>query len=171
MISKLKRVIVIFLSVIMSFNISVISPFAASKSSERKSSAYWASADSGWSSMDYWLKYEEIYTASGSNNIFSSRTRLYAYNTVAAVNVPYMQLGNVLHKDSGGSTVATFTSFNTEPAIWDTTYSTKGFQKNTTSKTYSKTTSNQGTWMVLLICKGMLVPTQTESCTISLKTS
>lgn len=39
MISKLKRVIVIFLSVIMSFNISVISPFAASKSSERKSSA------------------------------------------------------------------------------------------------------------------------------------
>ena len=101
MISKLKRVIVIFLSVIMSFNISVISPFAASKSSERKSSAYWASADSGWSSMDYWLKYEEIYTASGSNNIFSSRTRLYAYNTVAAVNVPYMQLGNVLHKDSG----------------------------------------------------------------------
>lgn len=171
MITRIKKILTIIATSSLLIIVLTIPLHAATKKSEKSGSEVWVSADSGLSSIDYYIKYEENYSTSGSNNIFGNRTRTYRYTTAFAVNEPYMQLGNILHQDSGGGTVATFSSFTEESAIFDKEYDFNKFERNSTSKTYAKTTGNTGRWVVLLVCRNMSVPTRTDSCSIALKTS
>jgi hypothetical protein len=122
--------------------------------------------EGGWSTITAKVDYFEYYNPSGSNNNFTSRSKMAVYVSSGATSTPYITLGNVIHSNN-----KSFTSWSPISIIYDGSKWDDGFgEENTDSVTYSATTSVTGTLAFLLICDDAVIPIVSGSVTLALKT-
>ncbi len=79
-------------------------------------------------------------------------------------------MGNVVHKNSSGDIIHTFSKWEHEDGLFPGGMTYCGTNKNTGSVTYSVSTKNKGVLPYIVSCRGAHVPTRAESITMSLAT-
>lgn len=120
----------------------------------------------GWSTITVEVHYNENYTASGSNNKFTGRSKTVFFNRAYTTSCPVCSLDNVKH--SNGTVFSNWTKgqLYVDTSKWEngSTYD------NTTSVTYSATTSNTGTLSFMLSCSGGMPASSADSVRLNLNT-
>lgn len=170
--NKVKRMIVICLVTIMSLGVlgtSSVNVCAYESNNVHNSTTkkqLFAVPEGGWSSINVKVDYYEYYVPSGTNNKFTSRSKVIVYAAAAATSTPYVTLGNVKHSND-----KTFSSWNTISIIYDGDKWDGGFGKeNTKAVTYAATTSVTGKLAFLLSCDEAIPATVAGSVDLALKT-
>lgn len=144
------------------------------KSSKVEKTYAFAVPNGGWSSCKITAIYDEYYKSksvnNGIRNTFYKRTRWYYGKYAYATAKPKITMCNVIHRDSKGNTLTTFTSWKSKSSIFPGNIDARGYSENTTSKTYSYSTSNQGKLPFIISVSGGMPASQTGSATIKLST-
>ncbi len=96
----------------------------------------------GWSTITVEVHYNENYTASGSNNKFTGRSKTVFFNR----------------------------AYTTSLAVCSSKWENGSTYDNTTSVTYSATTSNTGTLSFMLSCSGGMPASSADSVRLNLNT-
>lgn len=152
---------------------SVLQVKAAYKNNESVQSFFFTSPRGQTASVRAKATIKEEYSSRGSNSIFTYRDCFLCCNRAYSVSAPRVIRGHGVHKTSvTGSTVKTFSPWNTGSYLWDTrNYPSGGGSYNRTSVTYSKRTSYVSGFAYTVHCSGALVPIRAGSVYTSLKTN
>ncbi len=114
----------------------------------------------------------ETYRANRNNNTFTQRDCFLAYSRAYTASAPKVTRTKGVHRDrKTGDVVKTFKSWKKGSYLWDIAVRPYGGGSyNTTHVTYKKTINRKSGFSYTVYCSGSIVPTQTGSVYVSLKT-
>ena len=126
--------------------------------------------EGGCSTCRVHIDYTEFYNTNHGKNTFNKRVKWYTGSCAYVTEKPDLIVGNVVHKNSSGDIIHTFSKWEFEDGLFPGGMTYCGTYKNTGSVTYAKNTGNKGMLAYIVSCRGANIPTHAERVTMRLAT-
>ena len=165
-----KALLAIFvLTLIIEMNpLTIQSVQAAVKSNDQKTSGFFVGPGGVLSSFSMRAGYNENYTISGNKVIYNKRFKWCWADLAYSTDKPTINLRTIVHRNSSGSTLRTFSNFKQETSLMEGGHDYYDSRSNNEIVRYDKNSGNQGLFRYDVTCSGALVPIKSYSLQINL---
>ena len=127
--------------------------------------AMYAIPEGGWSTITYQMNLRETFSNNSTTkkNVFSRHEKIAVWKMEYATERPSLVIGNIMHKDSSGNIITTFSSYKKQDLIYSAQWDGGEDLYNTTQKSYSTSTKNYAFLPFYTSCSGALFSGGTDS--------